>query len=87
MSVDFQGVTADLAEVDEIPDYLGDGTRVKEDRAEFNPRRFDTAILETDCPECGRHVGALIKDGPDPVFADVTCPRDVCGHEWSERVA
>lgn len=69
------------------PDVFGAAKRVQEDRAEFAPRRFDDAFLETDCPGCGRHVGALIKDGPDPVFADVTCPRDACGHEWSERVA
>lgn len=45
------------------------------------------AILETTCPGCGHLVGALIVDGPDPVFADVVCPRDVCQHEFSERVS
>ena len=66
-------------------DVFGDAKRVMEDRAASASRRFGDAILETDCPSCGRHVGALIKDGPDPVFADVGCFQ--CGHEWSERVA
>lgn len=45
------------------------------------------ALLETDCPKCGRHVGALIIDGPDPVFADLVCSRVECGHLWTERTA
>lgn len=46
------------------------------------------SILDTTCPKCGHKVGALIIDGPDPVFADVQCPRwDVCGHIWNERIA
>lgn len=46
------------------------------------------SILETVCPKCGQTVGALIIDGPDPVFVDVQCPRwDVCGHIWNERIA
>lgn len=50
-------------------------------------RSFDHAILETDCPKCGRHVGALIIDGPDPVFVDVQCPHVECGEVWNERFA
>lgn len=46
---------------------------------------FDHAFFETDCPGCHKHVGALVVDGPDPVFADLTCP--LCGHEWAERIA
>ncbi len=45
------------------------------------------ALLETDCPKCGRHVGALIIDGPDPAFADVQCPYKECAAEWTERTA
>lgn len=81
-----RGASVALAIVDELPDYIGDATRVKEDRAEFNSRRFDGAILETDCPECDRHVGALVIDGPDPVFVDVACPHGDCGHRWTERI-
>lgn len=44
-------------------------------------------LLDCTCPSCGRHVGAFVVDGPDPVFADLVCPRDVCGHEWMERTA
>lgn len=51
------------------------------------PKKFDRAILETDCPSCGRHVGALIIDGPDPVFVDVACPHEDCTHQWPERIA
>lgn len=53
--------------------------------AEPEGRDLSGALLETDCPGCGRHVGALIIDGPDPVFVDVECPR--CGHGWTERTA
>lgn len=48
-------------------------------------RDLSHAILETDCPGCEKHVGALIVDGPDPVFADLVCP--LCGHEFTERVS
>lgn len=48
-------------------------------------RDLSHALHETDCPNCGRHVGALIVDGPDPVFADVECPQ--CHFPWTERVA
>lgn len=64
-----------------------------EPAAAHDSRPFDHAILETDCPGCGRHVGALIIDGPDPVFVSLVCP--LCSHgddrddgpEWVERVA
>ena len=48
---------------------------------------FDHAIFETDCADCGKHVGALIVDGPDPVFVDVACPHEDCTHQWPERIA
>ena len=44
------------------------------------PRPIVDAFVEEDCPGCERHVGALLIDGPDPVFADVQCPR--CSHVW-----
>ena len=49
-------------------------------------RDMSHVILETDCPGCERRVGALIIDGPDPVFVEVQCPRDVCAKRWTERV-
>ncbi|MFF3029114.1 hypothetical protein [Microbacterium sp. NPDC057944] len=73
-----------VAYVDEFPDYFGDVKRFKEQHAEPLPT-FDD-VRETDCPECGRHVHAHIIDGPDPVFIDLACPRDLCRHVWSERV-
>lgn len=49
--------------------------------------QFDDAIRETECPKCGKWIGAIVVDGPDPVFIDLKCPRtDVCGEQWSERV-
>lgn len=48
-------------------------------------RDMNGALLETDCPECGRHVGALVIDGPDPDFADMQC--HPCGAIWNERVS
>lgn len=41
------------------------------------------AILETVCPACDKPVGALVKNGPDPAFIEVTCP--LCGTDWTER--
>lgn len=58
-----------------------------EPAAAHDSSQFAGAIFETDCPGCGHHVGALVIDGPDPVFVDLACPRDACEHEWSERVA
>lgn len=52
----------------------------------FDNSKFDRAFLDTTCEACGKHVNALIIDGPDPVFVEVQCPRDVCGAVWSERV-
>lgn len=68
------------------PDVFGAAKAVKEDRAEFNPSRFDAAFLETVCPECGRTGCAFVIDGPDPVFVDVECPYDNCRHRWAERI-
>lgn len=75
------------AEVEDLPDYMGAAKDVREAREPLDADAFDGAFLETTCPSCGKHVSAFIVDGPDPVFADLVCPRDECGHEWSERVA
>lgn len=48
-------------------------------------RDLSHTIFLIDCPGCEKHVGALIVDGPDPVFADLVCP--LCSHEWNERVS
>ncbi len=69
-----------------LPDYLGEAKPFLEQRAEVN-LRGDEAFHETDCPRCEHRVGAFIVDGPDPVFADLVCPRPSCAHEWAERVA
>lgn len=53
--------------------------------AAHDSRPFDGALIETVCPGCGRTVGALVIDGPDPVFADVQCPHKECAAEWTER--
>lgn len=76
---------------------LGEGCEEMTDRdwKEFlepalghDPAPFDDTIRTTVCPSCGRWVGALVIDGPDPVFTDLRCPRtDVCGLVWSERAA
>ena len=51
-------------------------------------RDLSDGIRKTECPKCGKWVGAMVIDGPDPVFVDLKCPRtDVCGEQWSERVA
>lgn len=68
-------------------DVFGDAKQVTEQRQEFDPRQFDGAFLETVCPSCDHTVGALVIDGPDPVFVDVQCPRAGCGHEWTEQLA
>lgn len=57
-----------------------------EQAAEHDLHPFDDAIRQTECPKCGKWVGAIVIDGPDPVFVDLRCPRtDVCGEVWSER--
>lgn len=75
--------------IDEVfPEYdvFGAAKQVAEQRVEPAPDLMG-AFLETVCPNCRRTVGALVIDGPDPVFADVQCPRVECGHGWSERVS
>ncbi|MEW2459851.1 hypothetical protein [Microbacterium sp. K41] len=69
-----------------LPDYLGDAKRVREARAPIEADPFKGAFLTTICPGCGHDVNALVVDGPDPVFADLVCPRVGCGHEWTEAV-
>lgn len=59
-------------------DWFLDAKRQKEDWVRHEP--FEDAFAYLDCPHCERHVGAFLVDGPDPVFADVQCPR--CGHRW-----
>lgn len=44
----------------------------------------DGAFLATDCPDCGRHVNALVRDDDHP-HVGLWCPQ--CHHEWTERVA
>ena len=81
------------AEVDPWAPAERDWKEHVEQSMSHDSSKFDHAILETDCPKCERHVGALIIDGPDPVFVSLVCPR--CGHgddrndgpEWVERVA
>lgn len=79
-------MSSPATEVEALPDYLGDAKRVREDRMESDPHRFDTAFLETVCPKCERTCCAFVIDGPDPVFVDVACPFDNCGHQWTERI-
>lgn len=43
------------------------------------------AFLDTTCEACGKHVGALIINGPDPAFIEVQCPH--CAATWWERVS
>lgn len=74
------------AVVTDESDVFGAAKQVAEQRAEPTPD-LKGAFLETVCPNCQRTVGALVIDGPDPVFVDLQCPRDLCGHEWSERVS
>lgn len=57
-----------------------------EQRMGHEGRDWGHAILETECPSCGRRVGALIRDDDDR-WKNVVCPRDVCGHVWTEEVA
>ncbi|MCK2024610.1 hypothetical protein KZC52_16905 [Microbacterium sp. kSW2-24] len=72
--------------VTEESDVFGAAKQVAEQRTEPAPDLMG-ALHGTICPNCQRTVGALVIDGPDPVFVDLQCPRDVCGHEWSERVS
>lgn len=67
-------------------DVFGAAKQIAEQRAE-PALDLMGAFLDTVCPCCARKVGALVIDGPDPVFVDVQCPRVECGHEWSERVS
>lgn len=78
-----------MSSVEVEPDIFGDAKRYREatEESAAYASHMDDALLETICPGCGHLVAAFIVDGPDPVFADVVCPRDVCEHEWSERVA
>lgn len=73
--------TIDIKETD----VFAAAKQVAEQRAEVVD--LTGAFLETVCPNCQYTVGAFVIDGPDPVFADLQCPRGVCGHEWSERVS
>ncbi|MCT1395634.1 hypothetical protein M4D51_07830 [Microbacterium sp. p3-SID338] len=79
-------ITTDVAAVPEA-DVFADAKQVAEHRQEFDPHQFDGAFFETVCPSCEHTVGALVIDGPDPVFVDVQCPRTGCGHEWTEQIA
>lgn len=75
--------------IDEVfpeDDVFGAAKQVAEQRTEPAPDLMG-AFLETVCPNCHRTVGALVIDGPDPVFVDLQCPRAECGHKWSERVS
>lgn len=71
--------------IDAESDVFAAAKQVAEQRAEIVD--LTGAFVATVCPSCEHTVGAFVIDGPDPVFADVQCPRDVCGNEWSERVA
>lgn len=71
--------------IDAESDVFAAAKQVAEHRAEAVD--LTGAFLETVCPSCDRTVGALVIDGPDPVFVDLQCPRDLCGHEWTERVS
>lgn len=77
-----------MAEVDAWEPREPDWKEFAEQAAEHDPRPFYEAIRERECPGCGKWVGAIVIDGPDPVFVDLRCPRtDVCGEVWSERDA
>ncbi len=81
------GVTAEAEVVDELPDYMGDRKQSLESRVPLDPQQFEGAFIETVCPLCDKQVAAFVIDGPDPVFVDLQCPRDPCGHEFTERIA
>lgn len=67
-------------------DVFGDAKRAVEawDEAEYYAQQMVGGLLAPQCPKCEMTVGAMVMDGPDPVFADVQCP--ACTHVWSERV-
>ncbi|QXE28912.1 MULTISPECIES: hypothetical protein [Microbacterium] len=80
MSYDAAPFIQEIAE----SDVFGAAKQVAEQRAEAVD--LTGAFLETVCPSCDRTVGALVIDGPDPVFVDVQCPLAGCGHEWTEAI-
>lgn len=72
---------------EEIDPWSPDWKEWIEPRFAHDSSRFDDAFRETECPACGRQIGAFVVDGPDPVFVDLVCPRDVCGHRFTERIS
>lgn len=73
------------AEVEDLPDYLGDAKRHKEgwdDADEYRLNRLAGAIIETVCPSCTLAIGALVRNTDTP-WIDMVCP--ACDHEFTER--
>lgn len=73
------------AEVEDLPDYLGDAKAHKEGWADadaFHRERLAGALIDTVCPNCTLTIGAFVRNTDTP-WLDLVCP--ACDHEFVER--
>lgn len=73
------------AEVEDLPDYLGDRRKSLDDwdEAAFRRDRLAGALMQTECPKCLLLVGAFVRNTDTP-WIDLVCP--VCQTEFTETV-
>ncbi|WP_217181419.1 hypothetical protein [Streptomyces sp. AC495_CC817] len=72
------------AEIEDLPDYLGDAKRHKEwvNEDPFRRDRLAGALIETVCPRCTLTIGAFVRNTDTP-WLDLVCP--ACDFEFTER--
>lgn len=73
------------AEVEGLPDYLGDRKRHLEgwdDADGFHRDRLAGALIDTQCPNCTLFIGAMVRNTDTP-WIDMVCP--ACDHEFTEH--